>query len=236
MAATTARRWLRRPVMTVGATLVASISWAQASDVSAVRFPLWDASGSIAFHNVRASEAQRGPDDFDHWDANAELRGQAGRYLTSHLKVEFAVLAPMSYDFYERISVPAPAVPGGVGTTWVDRNVTVLSLQPALTWQFFENTFVHPYVAAGVSVDVANIHRFRDAGADSVFASGNRSFRFDVPAVDTRETVTEFRPFVAFGTKSYFNEHWFARPEVQLGFGQSRLGQVSLRLGIGRDF
>jgi hypothetical protein len=236
MAATTARRWLTRSLMTVGTTLFASMAWAQASDVSTFRMPRWDASASVAFHNVRASEVQAGPDDFDYWEPNAEWRGQAGRYATPHLKVEFAVLAPMSYNFYEPILVPAPAVPGGVGTTWVERNVTVLSLQPALTWQFLDNAFVHPYVTAGISVDVANIHRFRDAGIDNVFVPGNRGFRFDVPAIDTRDTVTEVRPFLAFGTKSYFNEHWFARPEVQLGFGQSRLGQVSLRLGIGRDF
>ena len=82
MAATTARRWLTRSLMTVGTTLFASMAWAQASDVSTFRMPLWDASGSVAFHNVRASEAQAGPDDFDYWEANAELRGQVGRYLT----------------------------------------------------------------------------------------------------------------------------------------------------------
>jgi hypothetical protein len=235
MTALTARQWLTRTLVLVGATFLAASARAQASDVSAVRMPAWDASGSVALFNVRASDAQSGNDNLDYWDTKAELRGQIGRYLTPHLKVEFGLLAPLSYDFYEQLSVATPAVPGGVATTWVDRDVTVLSLQPALTWQFFENTFVHPYVTAGVSVDVANIHRFRDAGADSVFVSG-RSVRFDVPPVDTRETVTELRPFLAFGTKSYFNEHWFARPEVQLGFGPSRLGQVSLRLGIGRDF
>ena len=142
MAAMTARQWLTRSLVTVGATFLAASAWAQASDVSTARFPLWDASGSIAMFNVRASEAQSGNDNLDYWDTKTELRGQIGRYLTPHLKLEFGMLAPLSYDFYEQLSVPAPAVPGGVGTTWVDRNVTVLSLQPALTWQFFENTFV----------------------------------------------------------------------------------------------
>src|SRR5262245_42440646 len=226
MGGTTARQWLTRSLVTVGAMFLATSAWAQASDITTVRMPVWDASGSVALFNVRTSEAS-GPDDSDYWETKAELRGQVGRYLTPHFKVEFAILAPMSYDFYEDVSVPVPAVPGAVGFTWVDRDVTVLSMQPAVTWQFFENTFVHPYVTAGISIDVANVHRFRDAGAGAIYLSGSRSIRFDVSPVDTRETVTEARPFVAFGTKSYFNERWFARPEVQLGLAGARLSQVS---------
>jgi hypothetical protein len=240
MTAPNPRQWQMRGLATVGATLLATAVSAQSIETAQPRFPRWDASASIAMHQVRVNEVDRS-DDLDYWEAQVEVRAQAGRYLTRRLKVELGVLAPMSYEFYESAYVPAPGLtlccgtPAGLGFAGIDQHVRVLSFTPAVTWQFFDNTFVHPYVTVGVDAGVSRIHRFRAAGTSSMTSSG-RTIRYDVPGVDTRETVTQARPFLAFGTKSYFNERWFARPEVQMGIARARIGQVSLRLGIGVDF
>jgi hypothetical protein len=142
----------------------------------------------------------------------------------------------MRYDFYETISVPAPALPGGFARTYVERDVRVVSFAPAITWQFFRNTFVHPYVSAGVAVDVSDIHRFRPATVDSMVVS-RTTVRYDVPGIDTRKAAVAARPFFAAGSKSYFgNGRWFVRPEIEIGVNKSRIGAVSLRLGVGADF
>ena len=231
-----ARRWLRRGLATFAATLLATTVSAQESDPVA-RMPVWEASGSVGLHNIRASDLPSGRDStYDYWEAQWEPGAQVGRYVTTHLKIEIGVRGPMQYDFYETVRVPAPALPGGFATTYVDRDVRLFSFAPAITWQFLENSFVHPYLSAGVAMDVSDVHRFREAGPESIVQSRS-TVRYDVPGIDTRETVANARPFLAAGSKSYFSDgRWFVRPEIQVGIAKSRIGQVSLRLGVGVDF
>lgn len=237
MAEITARRWLGRGLATVGATLLATTASAQAGDTVA-RMPVWDASGSVAAHSIRASDVDSGRDDsYDYWEGQWEPGAQVGRYLTTQLKVEIGVRGPMQYTFYDTIRVPVPALPGGFAETWIDRHVRVLSFAPAITWQFFENSFVHPFVSAGVAIDVTDVHRFRQAGTERTFVTSRTAVQYDVPGIDTHETVIGARPFFAAGSKSYFsNGRWFVRPEIEIGVTKSRVGAVSLRLGVGVDF
>ena len=234
MAEITARRWLCRGLATVGAALLATTASAQAADTA--RMPVWDAGGSMAVRSTRASDL--GEDGYyDDWEGQWEPGAQVGRHVTKHLKVELGLRGPMHYEFFDAIRVPAPALPGGFADTYVDRHVRVLSFAPAITWQFFENTFVHPYVSAGVAMDIADTHRFRQAGTESYVPRTGTTIRYDVPGIDTRETVIEARPFFAAGTKSYFgNGQWFVRPEIEIGITKSRIGRFSLRLGVGVDF
>ena len=235
MAGITARRWLCGGLATIGATLLATTVSAQAGE-TVVRMPAWDASGSLAMHSFRASDLDGGDDHYYYdWETLGQPGAQVGRYVTPHLKVELGVRGPMQYTSYDTIRVPAPLT-GGFAETWVDRHVRFVSFAPAITWQFFENTFMHPYVSAGVAVDLVDIHRFREAGTES-YPLSRTTVRYDVPGIDTRETAVKARPFFAAGSKSYFgNGRWFVRPEVEIGVAKSRIGQVSLRLGVGVDF
>ena len=209
MAEITARRWLCRGLATVGATLLATTASAQAGE-TVVRMPAWDAGGSLALHSFRASELGGGGDDYyDYWEGQGQPGAQVGRYLTTHLKVELSVRGPMQFTFYDTIRVPAP-LPGGFAETWVDRHVRVVSFAPAITWQFFENTFVHPYVSAGVAMDLLNTHRFREAGIES-YPLSRTTVRYDVPGIDTRETAVEARPFFAAGSKSVLRQRTVVR-------------------------
>ncbi|HUQ86466.1 MAG TPA: hypothetical protein VM096_02845 [Vicinamibacterales bacterium] len=231
MVAIAARRWLCLGVATVAATLVATTVSAQALD--AVRMPLWDAGASLAAAQTRASELGY---EYDYWESQWEPGIQLGRYLTPHLKLEMSVRGPMQYHFYEDEPVPVPAIPGGIGRSIVDSEIQLFSLAPAVTWQFFENTFVHPYVSVGVAVDVANIHRSREAHIETFYLTRG-SVSYPVPALDTREIDVRAYPFLAAGSKSYFaNGRWFVRPEIEIGVGRSRVAQYSMRLGVGVDF
>jgi len=219
-----------------GATLLATAASAQAVE-TAVRLPAWDVSGSVAVHSIRASELYDASDGYyDYWETQWQPGIQVGRYLTTNLKAEIGVHGPMHYTFYESDSVSVPGLPPGLGFADVDRNIRVFSVAPAITWQFSENSFLHPYVSAGVAMDVSDVHRFREAGTRSIVYS-RTTVRYDVSGIDTRETVVAARPFFAAGSKSYFgNGQWFVRPEVELGVAKSRIGAVSLRLGVGVDF
>ena len=233
---TAAGRWLAWGVVTFGVVLLATPASAQGNDAQ-LRMPRWDATGSVALHNVRSGDAHSDSDGlYDYWETNWEPGFQVGRYLTTHLKVEVGVRGPMQYHFYESDRIPLPGVPGRFGPASIDRRVTVISIAPAVTWQFLDNTFVHPYVSGGLDIDLADIHRFRDARSGSITISG-ATIRYDQPAVDSHEAIVDARPFIAIGTKSYFHSgRWFVRPEIQAGISKSRFAQVSLRLGVGADF
>ena len=231
-----ARRWLNRGLVTIGVALLATPASAQQHETQA-RMPAWDATGSVAVHNVRAGDLHHDSDDrYDNWETQWEPGAQIGRYLTAHLKLEVGARGPMRYHLYESVPIPVPGAPGGFAPSWIERKVQAVSVAPAVTWQFFDNAFVHPYVSGGADITVANVHRFRAARTGSVTTS-RTTVRYDEPAVDSHEVIVDARPFVAVGTKSYFhNGRWFVRPEIQAGISRSRIGQVSLRLGVGADF
>ena len=152
---------------------------------------------------------------------------QVGRYLTTQLKLEIGLRGPVQYFFYETDRVPAPALTGGFATESIDRHVRVFSFAPAITWQFFENSFAHPYLSAGVAMDVSDIHRFRQAGTGSIVQS-RTTVRYDVPGVDTRETLVEARPFLAVGSKSVLQQ----RPVVRASRDPGGHYEVAHRPGV----
>jgi hypothetical protein len=190
-------------------------------------FNRWDLSAGVGLHYF----AMRELDETDGWwDQKYQLRFQAGRYFSPHLKAELAVAGPSTYETYESTRIPVAGLPNG-GFAYNDRSVRVVSLTPAFTYQFLENTFAHPFVSAGASLDLVDDHRFRRETTYTI----NR-VSYSVPALDKRDTSLQARPFVAGGFKSYFNERTFVRPELQVGFGSHGTAQMNIRLDFGIDF
>jgi hypothetical protein len=168
---------------------------------------------------------------FSAWEeAVAEPRVQVGWYFTEHLKAELAV-SHLRYDFPEYQFFPLPGQQPWQGLAVTDRTVRIVELAPAVTYQFFENKFAHPFVSGGASVDVLRDHRHRAA---ETRRSGN--FVYRLPAIDTNRTSTVVRPFVAGGFKTYFNQRTFLRPEIRSAFGPDGATRVGLRLDVGFDF
>jgi hypothetical protein len=164
------------------------------------------------------------------WDEKFQLRFQVGRYFSPHLKAEVAVAGPSTFDLYESIRIPVEGLPNG-GFASNERSVRIVSLTPAFTYQFLENTFAHPYVSAGASLNLVDDHRFRRQTTYTI----NR-VTYSVPPLDTRDFSLSARPFVAAGFKSYFNDRTFVRPELQVGFGSHGAAQMNIRLDFGIDF
>ena len=190
-------------------------------------FPRWDLSGSLGLMNIairRNEEPWRGD-----WDHKLEYRADVGRYWTTHFKTEFTAGTTNRFDDYEVDTFPSGS-PSPVYTyTFVERRVTTLS--PALTWQFGENAFVHPYVSGGIEAWVVQQHRVRPPETYRIGASSS-----PVPAIDERTTTVVGRPFVAGGFKSYISRKTYVRSEARTAFSSRGVRQLSVLAGIGVDF
>ena len=90
-----------------------------------------------------------------------------------------------------------------------------------LTWQFLENTFMHPYVSGGVKIGILQEHRYRQRPP---FARGPSAIRCRPSTSDAPPALA--RPFVAGGFKSYISRAVFVRTEGRAG--------VSARTASGR--
>ena len=189
-------------------------------------FPRWDAGSSIGFLAVKSSDTLTTWAD---WEQKAEYRFDLGRYWTTHLKTDVAVSASNPWQDYESLEVPIPGIPRGFAYQNVDRQL--FNLAPALTWQFRENAFMHPYVSGGVRIGFLQEHRYNE---NDTIRSG--SITYQVPPVDERRTVVLARPFFAAGFKSYLSRSVFVRTEGRAGFAQDGMRQLTGVIGIGVDF
>ena len=200
---------------------------AQSRSLAPAVFPRWDLSGSLGLMNIamrRSEEPWRGD-----WDHKFEYRADVGRYWTTHLKTEFTAGTSNRSDDYEVETFPSGTPSPVYAYTFVERRVTMLG--PALTWQFGENAFMHPYVTGGMQVWVVQQHRVRTADTYRYGLSVNL-----VPPIDERTTSVLGRPFVAGGFKSYISRKAFVRSEARAAFSSRGVRQVSVLAGIGVDF
>jgi hypothetical protein len=189
-------------------------------------FPRWDASGSVGLLAIAATDTHR---SWGEWEQKVDYRFDLGRYWTTHLKTDVAVTTAHPWEDYE---YEPPALPGTAAPyvyTAVDRRLFMAA--PAVTWQFRENTFMHPYVSGGVKIGVLQEHRYRPASTQRV-----GPISYPVPPLDERSTTILARPFVAGGFKSYISRAVFTRTELRLGFAQDGVRQVSVVAGVGVDF
>lgn len=223
-----------RALILAGAVLGAAVAPAAAQDAPSrsdrslvpAKFPRWDAGGSLGLLVVSTSDSGS---SWGGWDQKADYRFDVGRYWTTHLKTEVAVSTTNPSDDYETVSFVMPGVAYPFAYDTIDRQMHTVA--PAITWQFRENTFMHPYVSGGVKIGLLQEHRYRDV---ATYRSGTVSY--PVPALDERRTVVLARPFVAGGFKSYVSRSVFVRTEGRVAFAQDGVRQVSIMAGVGVDF
>jgi hypothetical protein len=197
-----------------------------ARSLKAAQFPRWDASGSIGFLSLKGSET---PSPWADYEVKAEYRFDLGRYWTSHLKTDVAVSATNGWQKWQSVPLSVPGVPNAYAYDDIDRRL--FTIAPAVTWQFRENTFMHPYVSGGVKVGMLNEHRVRESGTLRFPSVG-----YTVALLDERRTVVTARPFVAGGFKSYISRSVFARTEARLAVADDGMRQLSVLAGVGVDF
>src|SRR5687767_4841619 len=184
--------------------------------------PKWDAGAGFSLLWVRDADVG---DEGDGSLGAYQLRLDAGRYLTPHLKLGlFAASGPRfrttQLAYVDVNGRPYPAV--------ITTHARLVTVAPGVSYQFGDNAFMHPYVTAGVKIGILRMHRERNPDA----------FRAPVPVprIDERLSAVQARPFAAAGFKAYFNRRVFVRPDVTGAFGPGGIRQFTLHLGAGVDF
>ena len=212
--------------------LVAGSASAQLVDGKGVPYRPWDVQGGVSLHVSTKDDGSVANGSYEQWTPAFTGTLDVGRYWTSHLKTELGVVFLPSQQGGGQESVIVPT--GQSGTAYITSRVRQTQFTFAATHQFGENAYVHPYVSVGARVGLLDITQSRWPRAD-VFADG-RFVSYAIPALDRHFTDIRVRPYAALGSKSYFSERIFVRPEVMLAFGNRGLGQYALRVAFGVDF
>jgi hypothetical protein len=206
-------------------------AWAQSTTVSVPQWDIAATTGLFAGYHPRVAGGRGYQEE---WFHSVQGGVTVGRYLTRHLKLEVeASIGSPGTLFRERsVAIPNSPYPYSIGS---DVSTSVRSLGAALTWQFRDNEWAHPFVQAGVSADV-----------DRVTVRTWEDFLFDTPpgappqrVIEERvagpATTREIRGVVGGGAKVYVTPRVFVRPDGRWTFGRER-HNVALRLGVGVDF
>ncbi|MFN7984696.1 MAG: hypothetical protein U0Q11_22870 [Vicinamibacterales bacterium] len=211
--------------------LGATPALAQRVDASGVPFRTWDVHAGTGLQFLTSSDRVAAKDNG--WSTPSPLGDIAvARYWTSHLKTEVGLIALTKGKGYrdEAVTLASGAVAHSYNSLRARQQQVVMSG----IYQFFDNEFAHPYVSAGVRVGRLDIESRRSPYGTIV--QGNTYQSVLLPEITTRQTEIKVRPFVALGSKAYFSERVFARPEFMVAVSRTGISQLGLNLGFGVDF
>ncbi len=198
-----------------------------APNTEKLKYPKWDAGGSLGLlmagrgklGGQGGSECYCGGESVA-WAGNVDF----GRYFTQHLKAEAGLMWTTERYFYHSSSTYPQTFP----ITYTSRSVQPTTFSGAMTYQFFENVFAHPYISAGVHVT-----SFSEETQTTVY---NPNFSTPPTQSSSSRKYMEARPFVAAGYKSYFNDRVYMRSEILAAFDKDGFSHATARLGFGFDF
>jgi hypothetical protein len=223
---------------TVGRVLVllllsASHAFAQNVDKEGVPYRAWDIDAAVGFHSSHQSDlsGRQGDERQQGWEPAWLFAADIGHYWSSHIKGEAGVAHLSRTQYYEQQSL-LDSSGREVGYRFSTTHVRQTQLIVAATYQFLENAFAHPYVSAGARVGLLSFHRHETR----YLYSSRAAPPLPEPPRESDGLDLRVRPFVAVGSKSYFSERVFMRPELMVALGERGVTQVGLRLGIGIDF
>jgi len=186
-----------------------------------------DVAGSIGWLNVNKSQL----DSRNDW-YNRGVHGAVtfSWYWSSHLKTELEASASTRVRFNSSRELLFDGIRSYTASehTFSTRRLTV-----GQQYQFGENAWFHPHLAAGVDFNWETTTRF-DREVYQYIAG--RQPGLVRPAVRHPErTDLRVRPFVAAGFKAYMTPRGFFRSDVRVAVGE-RLEEVLFRFGFGVDF
>ena len=156
-----------------------------------------------------------------------------GRYWTPHLKTEASVTFTTEGDVYSQEQFTLPGQPFPIFFSREHRfGLTALNLSAA--YQLFENSWVHPFLGAGVQLGWER-HR-TETPFPTAFGRDGRG-PFPVPLTDDPpDTTFDARPFLSGGAKFYVTEQGFLRTDLSAAFDGHGATRLSWRIGGGIDF
>lgn len=170
------------------------------------------------------------------WYTSARLGASVGRYWTRHLKTEVEVMTSTEgfrYAMNEATSSDGSSWPYGI------QEYYRLSQGSArMVWQMLDNRWIHPYLLAGVTVDIER-HRSYTAEQYRYLPSTAGSTIVRELLVHEHhsgpDTVYRAGAMVGGGAKLYMSTNAFANTALLMTYaGPAKT--VSLILGFGLDF
>ena len=195
--------------------------------------PKWDFGLTAGLFEVR-------PDDNnsiygDEWFFEGRYAASIGRYWTENLKteLEYAVSGEGTHYVQDYVLLPGAPQPYPYSYEQFHR---IHHTTARVVYQFFENTWVHPWVSAGVVYEADRQHQFLPARYQYT-----NDPRTSPPLVLTRETTTdpttEHRVGASFGFGSKF--YVSTNSYINTGVIVSRTKPtttIALVAGFGIDF
>jgi hypothetical protein len=203
--------------------------------VVAAAQPHWDAAGTAGVLGSHSPDVD-GRRHVDDWFHVAQGGLIVGRHVSTHLKVEIDASVSTAGRQYVEWQVNVPGFPYPYPLV-AELRTSVRSLGAALTWQFGDNDWVHPFVRGGVSADFERQHtRTWDQVIYRTDPSGvSVPLRVAGPDAEGAVTTTTARVTAGGGAKFYVSPRLFVRSEGMLAWGRARQNVV-LRVGLGLDF
>jgi hypothetical protein len=189
----------------------------------------WEVAGSIGW---LAGNQSALAEDWNDWYDTFATSLNVGHYWTPHIKTEGGVTFTSEGEVFshEERFVAEEAIHIFIPR---EHHFRLTAISAAMTYQFLENTWVHPFVTGGVQ---AAQERERNFSHDVPYHRRDFS-RITIPVPLPRERITwSVRPFIAGGAKFYVNERGFVRTDVALAWHDGGVGHVSWRAGMGIDF
>jgi len=216
---------------TLAACLTASIAVAQEPSPAITLLPATPSQWDVAAHLTWLGERRTAqPFQWDRWINVASGGGTIGYYWTSHLKTELDVSTSTEDEIY---SFEPIALPGTNTFLPLERDHEFRLTTAALgvVGQFYENTWFHPFVSAGLEL----VHE-REHVETTVPVVPPRGI--SPPIVTVPETIVRLsaRPYVVTGFKVYVSQRAFIRSDVRASWSADGLAALAWHNGVGFDF
>jgi hypothetical protein len=201
---------MRSVRMLVFAAAMTMPALAHAQQPDPQTFRRWDASGGFT---IRFGDGDNTVVPGAAWTA------EAGRYWTPHLKTSVAVMTTRQSTFEEG--------PYQAGTYTYNDNVTgPAGYAASLSYEFFDNQFVQPYLLGGL--------RLASTYTNTTTYLAHAPYSSTIASTPAR---IEARPVLGGGFKSYFgNGQAFMRTEISVAVNPSGSPHVIVLIGAGVDF
>jgi len=225
------RRLLPAMLMLTVALLLPGLAWAQVPGPGTPppAMPAWDVGGSVGWFNVRTVIIAP-PESFSRWQSDS-LAGtfSAGRYWTENVKTEIDVgltteISTTNYEPYY------PEVQFGCCQVRID-STRLVKVSVGQVYQFGHNSRFHPFVGAGIDLDIARVRSVRPEQQVWTYPAPRES----VPEHRAESTTRTPRAFAVAGYKAYFSRRVFFRNDLRISAGKT-LHQFTVRIGVGVDF
>lgn len=220
-------RWIHAAFVLGAALLAASPAAAQTISTTPRNPARWDVGGGIGW---LAGNKDDLAGEWNDWYDTYAVSLDAGRYWTPHLKTEASATFTSEGSVYGQDQLAIPVQPYSI-YRFREHHFRLTAISAAAVYQFLENSWVHPFVAAGVSVEWE-----RERTLTQQFLPTNE--RLFIPPVrsETHETSLHALPFVGGGFKFYASERVFIRTDIGSAFDTRGLSRFTWRAGIGTDF